>query len=158
MKISQGGGAKTKRTGGTFNGVWSYCERHQPRVVILENIKAIDDMDSSSGLSNADACITLLEAIGYVCATTVLSPRDHGVPHRMKMMWFVCILISAGPLDDSLREQARPMLEDILGIVDSLRLRAPLLSDFIYEPESEELAAWMQRGRVTKEDRAAVNA
>ena len=75
----------SKRTGSTFHGMLKYCEIHMPGIVLLENVKAIEDSDGRSG-SNADDCIELLEELGYMVVTVQLSPRDHGVPHRRRRL------------------------------------------------------------------------
>jgi site-specific DNA-cytosine methylase len=62
-----------------------YCEIHRPGIVLLENVKAIEDSDGRSG-SNADDCIELLEELGYMVVTVQLSPRGHGVPHRRRRL------------------------------------------------------------------------
>ena len=75
----------SKRTGSTCHGMLKYCKIHRLGIVLLENVKAIEDSDGRSG-SNADDCIELLEELGYMVAPAQLSPRGHGVPHRRRRL------------------------------------------------------------------------
>eukprot|EP00974_Lingulodinium_polyedra_P008364 797460-Lingulodinium_polyedra.AAC.1 len=70
------------RTGGTFEGVRAYAARHSPSILVLENVTAFDDINPATQTSNLDCVKKALQKIGYAVVSTVLSPADHGCPHR----------------------------------------------------------------------------
>lgn len=71
-----------KRTGGTFEGVRQYAARHGPKIMILENVTALDDINPETQTSNLTEVKKALQSIGFAVGHTVLSPTDHGCLHR----------------------------------------------------------------------------
>jgi site-specific DNA-cytosine methylase len=71
-----------RKTGSTFHATLLYIQRNRPIFITLENVVAIDEIDSRNGYSNLDKVLEKLEHLGYVVLTLRLDPRDHGCPHR----------------------------------------------------------------------------
>ena len=135
----------SKRTGSTFSGMLNYCAVHRPGIVLLENVKALEDAADGKSGSNADDCIEMLEALGYIVVTVLLSPQDHGVPHRRQRLWFVCLLVSDKTITEEVRRQWQPIMTEVLDTIDELKLQAPLLSSFLLKDDDPELAKWQAK-------------
>ncbi len=92
---------ESARTGKTFSGVYAYCAKFLPRIVLLENVTAIDDCATpmeGKEKTNGDMVVELMQKLGYAVQRVIMQPFDHGVPQRRARCWFMCALVREGPL------------------------------------------------------------
>ena len=68
-------------SGSTLRGCFSYVERHQPKIIIMENvIGLLRPMERGSSVRNIDLVFSRLEALGYTHGHGVFDSRDFLVP------------------------------------------------------------------------------
>ena len=68
-------------SGSTLHGCFSYVERHQPKIIIMENVTGLlRPVDRRGSLRNIDLVLSRLEALGYKHGHGVFDSRDFLVP------------------------------------------------------------------------------
>ena len=68
---------ETGATGKTFKAVMSYIQRSKPKMVLLENLEELMELDSD-GKSDADYIIAQLVAEGYMAQRFIVKAENHG--------------------------------------------------------------------------------
>jgi len=72
----------------------------------------------------------------------ILSPQDHGVPHRRHRIWFVGLLVSPGQLTDEREAYFEPMKNKLVRIIDDVSLSPASLDDMLIPEGNKELQLW----------------
>jgi site-specific DNA-cytosine methylase len=134
------------RTGGTLKGCVDYIKRVRPKLVYLENVAAIEDMDKTWGTSNADEVVSMVADLGYILVHKVLDARQHGAPQRRTRWWGMAVLVKTDgqPLtaqeDIAYEEQKQDVLQNLADME-----MAPVSLDHVLMPEdSDELQEWQE--------------
>jgi len=74
------------QSGATLRGCLEYIERYRPRVVMLENVYAIDRADQH-GLKQVNIVMEGLRARGYVAGYSLCNSCDYYVPQIRHRIW-----------------------------------------------------------------------
>lgn len=74
------------QSGATLRGCFDYVERYRPRLVILENVFAIDRADQH-GLKQVNIVMEGLRARGYAAAYNLCNSCDYYVPQVRHRIW-----------------------------------------------------------------------
>ncbi|CAK0904682.1 unnamed protein product, partial [Prorocentrum cordatum] len=137
----------TKRTGSTFKGVLDYVASRFPRVMLLENVEAMNcKPDDGAGPSNGEAVCAALRRIGYAVRMVTLQPSDHGVPQRRRRCWFICCLVKNGDVSDSGDSQElEKFLDSTVRVVKDLMIPHSSLDMVLMPAKSPELRAWQDQ-------------
>ena len=78
-------------TGLTFAWTFEYIGSRLPALVILENIKELEEVDEVGGTSDAEYVEGQLSKKGYHVATLTVDAMDFGAKCRRKRLYFVAI-------------------------------------------------------------------
>jgi len=74
------------QSGATLRGCLDYVERYQPRVVLLENVFAIDRADQH-GLKQVNIVMEGLRCRGYVAGYKLCNSCDYYIPQVRHRIW-----------------------------------------------------------------------
>lgn len=74
------------QSGATLRGCFDYVERYRPRLVLLENVYAIDRADQH-GLKQVNIVMEGLRARGYAAAYNLCNSCDYYVPQVRHRIW-----------------------------------------------------------------------
>lgn len=85
---------KTLRTGGTLAATVDYVRDMKPRLVLLENVAAIEESDKVHGTSNCDELVATFATLGYAVTHVVLDARRHGAAQRRKRWWAIAVRVN----------------------------------------------------------------
>jgi len=96
-------------SGRTLRGCFDYVERYRPRVVLLENVYAIDRADQH-GLKQVNIVMEGLRARGYVAGYTLMNSCDYYLPQIRHRIWMWGFRMDVQPVasetTDAVRERA----------------------------------------------------
>ncbi|MBT4667062.1 MAG: DNA cytosine methyltransferase [Opitutae bacterium] len=82
-------------------------ERHQPKVLFLENVKNYRGHNDGRTLATT---LQLLDRVGYHCHHSLLNASSYGVPQKRERLYFVCFRKDLGLSEFSFPE---PTEEDV---------------------------------------------
>lgn len=133
---------QTLRTGGTLGAAAAYVRRVQPHFLFLENVSALEDVDSSSGSSNAREVQLLFQELGYLVTSTVLDARDHGAVQRRTRWWAACVRVKDGILSDSDQKLYSKALQHWSDLLQVMTTEPAPLKSILMLAASEDLKEW----------------
>jgi len=117
------------QSGSTLRGCLDYIERKRPRLVLLENVFAIDRADQH-GLKQVNIVMEGLRARGYAAGYKLCNSCDYYVPQVRHRIWMWGIRVDSASLaDDHAAEVAlakasraslaiNPQVEHLLGMLE----------------------------------------
>ncbi len=73
-----------------------WVSQQRPQLCFLENVVAIQDVDSTTGQSNADHIHKVMRNMGYWTFSTTYDARAHGSPQRRSRWWCACLKMTDG--------------------------------------------------------------
>ena len=89
------------------------AERHQPKVLFLENVKNYRGHNDGRTLATT---LKLLDRVGYHCHHSLLNASSYGVPQKRERLYFVCFRKDLGLSEFSFPEPTKEdvAVEDVL--------------------------------------------
>lgn len=93
-------------SGRTLRGCLDYVERYRPRVVLLENVYAIDRADQH-GLKQVNIVMEGLRARGYVAGYTLMNSCDYYLPQIRHRIWMWGFRMNLHPDPSETKEAVR---------------------------------------------------
>jgi site-specific DNA-cytosine methylase len=138
---------KSLRTGSTLSGGMQYVRRHRPKLVFLENVAALDDINRNSGISNADELFHMFRLLGYHLFSTILDARSHGACQRRTRWWGVAVRVRDDSLTDKDMAMCSELAVDFLDVLSQVEMLPVNLDTILMEERGEQLKAWMESGR-----------
>lgn len=138
---------KSLRTGSTLSGGMQYIRRHRPKLVFLENVAALDDINRTSGISNADELFHMFRLLGYHLFSAIYDARSHGAPQRRTRWWGVAVRLRDDSLTDKDLVICNELTADFLDVLSQVEMLPAPLDTILMEEGSDELASWEESCR-----------
>ena len=140
------------RTGQTLAHSLKYIESIRPYLIRLENVAALDDVDPSTGDSNASDVVSLLESLGYFVTYQVVDARQHGSAQRRTRWWGVAVRLSENSLTAEDIDYMEPARESLLSVLEDVEMDQMSLDSVLLPEGSDELAEWQRWRRGADEE------
>ena len=136
-----------EKTGRTAQGVLDYIRLRLPAVVILENVKAINNKDKNSGRSNLDELIHLLNGMGYLVSANPLQAHNFGAPQMRERYYIIACRASCSPpcMQTDPKFQAPAWLVQLPATLLSMQGIPPVaLQEFLLPDGHPRLQKWQE--------------
>ena len=121
------------KSGPTYFGVKNYVNRHLPRIVILENVRAIMNKRSchaDGDVSPAQHVMHEFRAMGYDGGCKIMNSRDYGLPQRRSRCYFVFVYIGEDT-KSGYSLQPDKLAADAFQVAKTLKCNSKPLHEFV---------------------------
>ena len=126
---------QTQSPGGssqTFHGMLAYIDAARPAIVIFENVEAINDVESSSEMSNMDILLSEFASRNYECQQMCGDSSRYGVPQKRMRVYVIALLVVANPAIDFFNRSIGDTFETLRSLIMVCQRLPPCASEILY--------------------------